>query len=203
MRHTAEEVLDKASKELVMVKELLLERDNSATIISLQCRSDEDIRTASLSLSLEDGIVIHLLRILCVRYLTQEYLKGFKKPLSYDKTPAKRRRNGSTEKFIERLGLPLSQTRKALKIGQKFLDIEHHTSISGISLVLMSAWYMFEHLFSDEIARLVKIFLDGVYPELTEAAQLLSDFLFVYQDLYDRHVNKIRETFSQAQQDSS
>jgi hypothetical protein len=104
MRHTAERVLSKVINELEIVKELLFELDNSEAIVSLQRGSHGDVRIAALSLSLEGGSVVLLLRLLTVRYLTQEHLRR----LSHERIPVKRPRSASTEKFIKEMGLPPS-----------------------------------------------------------------------------------------------
>lgn len=185
--HTAEDALNKARKELELLQEFF-GRDHSGAILALQYGSGEDVRTASLSLNLQGGMAVLLLRLLCVRHLALDYANTSS---SYEQIPAKRRRHGSTEKFIEERGLPESQTKRALKVGQKFLDIERNTGIAGISAVLMTAWYMFEHLYSDEIERLVKLLLAGACPDLFEIAQRLSDFLSIYQRFYSRLVTRV------------
>lgn len=133
---TAEDILGKAADDVEIVQEWL-EMDHTATFYRFQVPSGENARAAAYS-SRPESQPFHLLRLHCARDLAIDYMHVWKR------STLPERRYGSTGGFVQNRGLPEGITRKALKIGQKFIELEKQCGIPGISLVLITAWYMFE-----------------------------------------------------------
>jgi hypothetical protein len=175
-RHKPEDLLAKALEDLEITQEFL-EIDHTAAIHQFQCPPEEHLRTAPYN-SISISQPLNLLRILCVRDLALDYIYAWQgsKPL------LQRRRYGTIDPFAAERGLPEGVTRKALKIGQKLIDLESQCGIPGISLVLLPAWYMFEHF--SEVEELAKLILSDEFETFRHYCVLASLILSTYQKLY-------------------
>jgi hypothetical protein len=182
---TAEHILRKAAEDVEIVQEWL-EMDHTATVYRFQVPSGENARTAAYSYKPESQL-FRLLRLHCARDLAFDYMHVWQR----SKLPE--RRYGSTGDFVQKRGLPEKITKKALKSGQKLIRLEEQCGIPGISLVLLPAWYMFEHF--TEIDELAKLLLIGQFKELYSLGVAVSQVLSTYQDVYVIIIAR----FSQAQ----
>ncbi|EEA18481.1 hypothetical protein PMAA_102580 [Talaromyces marneffei ATCC 18224] len=175
-RRTAEDILEKGLADLEITQEFL-EIDHTAEVYHFRAPPGVHPRTAAYNITSKSH-PLNLLRLLCVRDLAIDYTHAWQDP-----DPSLRARvHGTTEYFIVARGLPEGTTKKALKIGQKWIDLEKKSGIPGISLVLMSAWYMLEH-FSD-IDDLVRLLWCDEYKKLRAYSACMSLKLAAYQRLY-------------------
>ena len=95
---------------------------------------------------------------------------------------------GWIEQFINDLGfINKKVTKRGLIYGYKFDDIKRKTDIPGISVIVMPTWYMFEHFYSEEKARLTTFIYKN--KDLCKMANLIIEYLNKYQTTYGQHVD--------------
>jgi hypothetical protein len=165
-RRTAEDILDKGLADLEVIQEFL-EIDHTAEVYYFRAPPGVHSRTAAYNITSKSH-PLNLLRLLCVRDIAIDYTHAWQ--------------DGTIEYFIMARGLPEGTTKKALKMGQKWIDLEEQSGIPGISLGLMTTWYMFEH-YSD-IDELVKLLWSDKYRKLRAYYPCMSPKLSIYQGLY-------------------
>jgi hypothetical protein len=174
--HTPEDILDKALADFEITQEFL-EIDHTAEIYYFQAPVGEHPRTAAYNIKSKSH-PLNLPRLLCVRDLAIDYTHTWQD--SEQRLRAKV--HGTIDSFVVARGLPEGITRKALKIGQKLIDLEKQSGIPGISLVLMSAWYMLEHF--SKIDELVELLWSDKYIKICSYGACMSPKISTYQGLY-------------------
>lgn len=190
---SAETIIHTAEENLELVRKFLL-KDQTGAIFRSAYELGNDPRTAVLSLRSGDGgFEVSLLRLLACRFLALRRRQFF--PVGIVKggiqQRSKSKRMGSGRPFIKAMGLPLTnQTEDGLKRGEKVLQIEDETGVPGISLALLPCLAKFDHLYSDEIRRVPRVFASQ--PLVLGAAQASewSQLLRSYQTVYNRHVGE-------------
>jgi hypothetical protein len=173
-RHTAKGILDKVLEDEEIIREFL-EKEHTDTVYHSRRPPGENARTAAYNAQ-PDNQPFNLLRLLCVRDLAIDYMH------IWQRSKLQGRRYGTIDGFVQKRGLPDGITRKALKIGQKLIDLENQCGISGVSLVLLPAWYMFEHF--SEIEELARLLLSDQLDGLRSYSVSMSAVLSTYQELY-------------------
>jgi hypothetical protein len=187
-RHTAEDILEKGLADLEIIQEFL-EIDHTAEVYHLRVPRGVHPRTAAYNITSKSH-PLNLLRLLCVRDLAIDYRHAWQDSKQFLRAKV----HGSTEHFIVDRGLPEGTTKKALKIGQKWIDLEEQSGIPGISLGLMSAWYMLEHC--SDIGKLAKLVWLDEYRELRDFSACMSPKLATYQGLYSAAYTRLHALLS-------
>lgn len=189
---TAEKVLQKARTELESLRQFL-KHDLTRIARSIKIGPGEDPRTSSVSASAT--LPDRFRRLLCVRSLRSRHLRSWHDlPENRGKTQVpdiSSRTEGWTESFINKYKfLDKKRAKQGLKIGYQINDMERNTNIAGISVVLMPAWYMFEHFYPQERERLRNLLHGKAYERLLETAKWATPLLETYQLIYDHHVDQ-------------
>jgi hypothetical protein len=70
-------------------------------------------------------------------------------------------------KFIEKEQFHKQNKAKAgLKVGCRFLKFEEGIEIWGISMVLMTGWYILDQMNEEEVDKAIQLSVKGKYPKL-------------------------------------
>lgn len=172
-RATAEDILEKGLSDLTIIQEFL-EIDHTAEVYHFRAPPDEHTRVAAYHY-ISKSHPLNLIRLLCVRDLAIDYRHVWQ-------NSEQALHDSTIDHYIMCRKLPKETTKKALKIGQKWIDLEQQSGIPGISLGLMTAWYMLEH-FSDT-GKLVELLRHDKNRKIRTYYACVSPKLSTYQGLY-------------------
>ncbi|KAB8240230.1 hypothetical protein BDV35DRAFT_374210 [Aspergillus flavus] len=192
---TAEHFLDSITKNLDSVIQFYVVDQTERIILSIPNEGDPLTQILSRRSADRGDFLTPLLKLLCCRWIAfqrREWEKENANPRSRSRPQPKEKR--TARPFLKAEGIrQTNPIDAALKRGEKLLNAEDTTELSGISLLFLPSLSLLDHLSGTEQKRL-NILLPR-YPRATREAQTFAskNLLQAYQTLFNAYVGKGHE----------